>query len=280
MKLSIVIPLYNGRGVIARCLDSVFAQDLSQMEVIVVDNGSGDHGPALVAERYPSARLIRNVENLGAAAARNQGIALSRAPWVVTLDCDVVLEKGFLDVLGEEAARTGPHTGMIQAKVLYPDARTIYSTGILLTSFKRFYDRGRGKIDAGQFDAGEDVLGPCSAAAAYRREMLDQVKDRHGYFDERFFFLVEDVDLAWRARRAGWKTVFCPRAVCYHSGNGSNADPRLRQYLSFRNRRFMRKKNEGPLERCAGLLAFPFYDLPRYLYLACVNPYFFHPPRS
>jgi len=74
--------------------------------------------------------------------------------------------------------------------------------------------------------------------------MLWELKEETGYFDERFFFLVEDVDLAWRAQKKGWKALFYPKGVCYHSGNSSRTNGKLRQYFCFRNRYLMILKNE------------------------------------
>lgn len=106
------------------------------------------------------------------------------------------------------------------------------------------------------------------AAALYKRKMLEEIKEDNGYFDERFFFLVEDVDLAWRAQRRGWKTIFCPEAVCYHFGNSSGYDKKIRQYLCFRNRLLLISKNERIFGKIKLIPLFFIYDLPRLLFLA------------
>jgi len=278
MKISVIIPTYNSRRMIKNCLDAVLAQRAADAEVIVVDNGSTDGSADLVSRDYPGVRLIRNDKNEGAARARNQGIVQARGQWIMTLDSDVVVGRDFFKAIAECLQGAESRTGILQAKIYVSDQRTIFSTGVQLSILRRFYDRGSGQKDLGQFDRRRRIFGACSAAAVYRRTMLDEMKDRHGYFDERFFFLVEDVDLAWRAGRAGWKTVFCPAAVCYHRGNGSGTDRALRQYLSFRNRKLMMEKNEGLLGRCRAFLLTPFYDLPRRLYMARVNRYFRSPP--
>lgn len=267
MNISVVIPTYNSRRLIGPCLESVVGKDASAAETIVVDNGSTDGTINEVRGRFPGVAVVRNSRNLGASAARNQGIAASHGAWVLCLDCDVVLQEGFLRHIKEAALRAGAHTGMIQSKILYADGRRIFSTGIELDAARRFFDRGKGRFDRGRFDRRQDVFGACAAAALYRRAMLDDVRDSHGYFDERFFFLVEDVDLAWRAHKKGWRGVFCPRAVCHHEADSSRTGTLLRQRLCLRNRRLMMKKNETFFGSLLPGFLFPFYDLPRLAYV-------------
>jgi GT2 family glycosyltransferase len=278
MEISVVIPVFNGISALEGCLGPLMRQWSPAAEVLVVDNGSTDGVAAWIRAVYPAIRVLRNEKNYGASRARNQGIEASSGAWVLTLDCDVVVRDHFMDEMISAIRSAAPKTGMLQARILKKDG-AIFSTGITLTFLRRFFDRGLGQKDKGQFDAKPDIFGPCSAAAAYRRSMLDEIKDRFGYFDERFFFLVEDVDLAWRSRLAGWKAVFCPQAVCNHDGNSSKTGRRLRQYYCFRNRRWMLEKNEGFLGRCRNYLLSPFYDVPRWLYLFLTNPYFKDSPR-
>jgi GT2 family glycosyltransferase len=280
MKISIVIPLFNSENAIASCLRSLAPQWPSDAEVIVVDNGSTDGAAAAIRRDHPGIRIIRNEKNEGAARARNQGIQASRGAWVMSLDCDVVLHPAFFKEISSEIERAAPRTGMIQAKILNDDGLAIFSTGISLTALRRFKDRGQGQKDRGQFDEKKDIFGPCSAAAVYRRSLLDGVKDRFGYFDERFFFLVEDVDLAWRAQRAGWRAVFCPAAVCAHKGDSSKTNRFLRQAYCFRNRRLMLEKNEKTPGRWQQFYMSFFYDGPRGIYLSLANPYFKSPFRD
>ncbi|MBU1853441.1 MAG: hypothetical protein KJ957_05310 [Candidatus Omnitrophica bacterium] len=103
--------------------------------------------------------------------------------------------------------------------------------------------------------------------------MLEEIRESTGYFDERFFFLVEDVDLAWRAQRKSWKARFYPGAVCYHYGNSSGLDKKFRQYLSFRNRHYSIIKNEGLKNYFKKFFPLLFYDIPRLLYLVFTNRY-------
>ena len=266
-EISIVILTYNSIKFIKSCLDSIFSQDHLNFEVIVVDNGSKDGTASFIKENYPLVSLIENKENLGAAKARNQGIEATKGEWILTLDCDIILRENFLSQILKSTKILPHNVGIIQPKILRADRKTIYSTGIFLSSIRRFYDIGKETKDIGQFDKPRYVFGTCSAAAFYKRQMLEKINEDNGYFDARFFFLVEDVDLAWRAQRNGWKAVFRPEGVCYHFGNSSGCDKKTRQYLCIRNRLLLISKNEKVMGKIRLIPIFLIYDLPRLLFL-------------
>jgi GT2 family glycosyltransferase len=261
--LSLIIITFNSDNFIKSCLDSVFSQSYKYFEVIVVDNGSKDDTVNLIRNNYPQATLIENKQNLGACKGRNQGIYASRSKWVLCLDCDIILESGFLNKIMNFASLTESDIGMLQPKVLKYDKKKVYSCGIYLSKIRRFYDIGKDDYDNGRFDNSRHIFGVCSAAALYRKDMLEEIKDSHGYFDERFFFLVEDVDLSWRAQKRGWKASFFPEAICYHLGNSSGFSKKIRQYLCFRNRLLLILKNDTLASKIKLIPVFLMYDLPR-----------------
>jgi len=274
--VSIIIVTFNGVQFLKPCLASLCFQDLSGYEVIVVDNGSTDATADFIKQHYPQVRIIENKKNIGACAARNQGIALSSGEWVLTLDCDVVLERDFLGVLQNKVQSFSSEVGVIAPKILRTDKKTIYSCGIALSWTRRFYDIGHNTHNNGAFSTRREVFGACCAAALYRRSMLEAIKDRWGYFDERFFFMVEDVDLAWRARRKQWKAYFSPELVCYHSGGSAGYDKRTKQFLCLRNRFYTIAKNEGLVRYGRKILPVVFYDLPRTAYCVLTGRVFFN----
>ena len=272
--ISVIILTLNSAKFIKPCLDSILRQDVNHLEIIVVDNGSKDNTIGLIKDNYSQVVLIENRENLGAAKARNQGIEVAQGEWVLTLDCDTVLENNFLANFKKIEESLSPEIGIIQPKVLQYDKKTIYSTGIFLSRLRKFYDIGKGKKDNGQFNEEKFVFAACSAAAFYRRNMLEAIKEKSGFFDENFFFLAEDVDLGWRARKHGYKTLYYPKAVCFHCGNSSGLNKKFRQYLCLRNRNLLILKNDEltGFKRLAILL---LYDLPRLLYLLFTNDFVF-----
>lgn len=267
--ISIIILTCNSSKFIGNCLSSVFAQNYRDFEVIIVDNGSSDNTVSFIKQKYPDVILILNKTNQGAAKARNQGINIAKGNWILTLDCDVVLGKSFLFNMEKAVKEAVLDVGMIQPKILQSSDKTIYSAGISISFLRRFHDIGKGKKDAGRFDRAAYIFGVCSAAALYRKDMLDEIKQDSGYFDERFFFLFEDVDLSWRAQKKRYKAIFSPGAVCGHHGNSSVTPKKIRQYFCLRNRYYTLLKNDS-LKNF--ILPFLFYDLWRLLWLLIVNP--------
>jgi glycosyltransferase involved in cell wall biosynthesis len=94
-EIVVVIPLFNYRSTITECLESVVDQDLENLSVVIVDDGSTDDGPKRVCdflkrhlERFATARLIRHRRNQGLSMARNSGIAWSSEPYLFMLDAD------------------------------------------------------------------------------------------------------------------------------------------------------------------------------------------------
>ncbi len=243
--ISIVVVTHNSEKHIKECLHSVGVQPGEDVQLIVVDNASEDGTKKIIKEFFPWAFLIENQQNKGAAQARNQAIGLARGAWVLTLDSDVVLEAGFMEVFLSRQAFLPEGTGMVQPHILSGDGKRVYSQGIHLSWLRRFFDINQGVPFPCGHGQAVKAIGPCAAAAFYRRSMLEKLKEPTGYFDERFFFLVEDVDLAWRAHKSGWKVVFMPELVCRHEGDGSKTGKRRRQYLCWRNRHLMIAKNES-----------------------------------
>jgi hypothetical protein len=211
-RVAVVVVNRDGMRYLRDCLDSLQAQSYADFETILVDNGSTDGSAGWVARHFPHVRLICNETNLGFAAANNQAIRASTAPYVVTLNNDTRVDPGWLAAL-VQAAENDPTVGMCASKMLFADRPdVINSTGIGLDSAGIAWDRRGGERDDDSETEPVDVFGPCAGAALYRRVMLDQI----GLFDEGFFAYLEDVDLAWRARLAGWRCLYVPAARVYH----------------------------------------------------------------
>jgi GT2 family glycosyltransferase len=201
-----------------------------------LDSGSTDGAADLVRRDYPEALLIACAENVGFCRGNNLGIRTTTSPFVLVLNPDTMLEPGFLERL--LPAFDDPRVGMAAGKLLRFDRKTLDTAGQMLSRARRPRDRGYGDLDRGQFDRDTEVFGVCGAAALYRRAMLDEIADPGPcFFDETFFSFGEDLDLAWRARRAGWTAAYRHEAVGYHARGGSaTRAPRLRRRIALLGR--------------------------------------------
>lgn len=272
-RASVVFCNWNGGADIVKALNSVDKQTYKNIETIVVDNGSSDGSPGLIQREFKNVRLIRSRTNLGFAGGNNLGISHATGDIIFTINQDVVLTPDFIEKIMRFYESCPGSVGMIGGKILRMDGKTIDSAGLKLSRSRRFYDRGSGEEDRGRFDNTTEVFGICAAAAAYRKSMLDKIRTkRHAiYFDERFYLLVEDVDLAWRAKHAGYEALYYPEAVCYHVRGGAGWKNKNKQYLSFRNRYFMLIKNEYLVNYFWAFPWFLCYDCPRFFYLILSN---------
>ena len=221
--VSAVVVTYNGLPHIERTLESV-----AGLETVVVDHGSTDGTVERVRERFPEARVVEQ-ENLGLAAGWNRGIRETAAPYVLVLNSDAW-------VVGDAAERLArfaegiPRGAWVAPRLLNPDGtlqpsvRGFPTPWRLATEYlflrklaprshvlNAFYGAGF------RHDEVREVEFAKAAAFLLRREAFDEV----GPFDEAFFLFSEETDWSYRARAAGWRTLFYPEAEVVHVGGAS-----------------------------------------------------------
>jgi len=272
--VSVVVVTYNSERDISRCLDSINRQSYAPLEVLVIDNDSSDRTEDVVRHYEASCRFIKNTQNIGFAAAHNQGIRLTEGELYLALNPDVELTPSFIEEM-VHAMDVDPLVGSVSGKLLRfaseNGAPVIDSTGIYMTPTLRHLDRGSGEPDRGQYDRLQYVFGASGAAALYRRHMLDALSIDGEYFDEDFFAYREDADLAWRAQLLGWKALYTPRAVARHE---RSVLPERRKSLpaainmhSVKNRFLLRVKNQTLGEILVLLLPSLWRDLQVVVYV-------------
>lgn len=218
MKSTIVIPNYNGIKYLENCLSSI-REDTEEhpARIIVVDNGSTD-GSAEVAERTKGVQVIRMGENTGFCRAVNAGILASDTPYVILLNNDLTIEKGFVKSMekalerDEKAFSAGAQMRMMKE----PDRMD--NAGDYYCALGWAYDYGKGKKASKRYESARRVFAACGGAAIYRRSILEEI----GLFDERHFAYLEDVDIGYRAGIYGYHNLYEPKAVVYHAGSAAS----------------------------------------------------------
>lgn len=198
------------------CLTSLKMQKHS-FETIVVDNASSDDSLFYISENFPEVQVVASSENEGFSAAVNKGIKAAKTPYVLLLNNDTSVEKDFVKNL-EVALDKRPDYFGIQAKMcMMHNPERMDDAGDLYCALGWAFALGKGKpqINYNQF---YEVFAPCAGAAIYRKDVMEEI----GLFDEAHFAYLEDIDLAYRAKIAGYKNGFCPDAVVLHVGSGSS----------------------------------------------------------
>ncbi len=203
-----------------------------RLELICVDNASGDGSAQRIAAAVPQALLIRSATNTGFAGGCNLGVSKATGSIVGFLNSDARPHRGWVraavDVLHED-----PAVAAVASKVLDWDGERIDYVDGGLTWYGMGYKPHVGKPDDGAYDTARDVLFGTGAALLVRREAFTQL----GGFDERFFMFCEDVDLGWRLNLRGYRVRYEPRSIAYHRHHASlhGADPARETYLLERN---------------------------------------------
>jgi GT2 family glycosyltransferase len=208
MKISAIVPVWNGRDLLARLLTTLEAQTRPVAEVLIVDNGSTDGAPGLALAR--GARVIAMGRNAGFAAAVNRGIREAGHPLVAILNSDVELAPDYLEKL---AAANAPFA---TGKILSP-------AGLLDGSFDltcrgaTTWRCGAGQPDAPPFDQARDIASPPWTAVLYRAEVFRQV----GLLEESFESYLEDVDFGLRCAVQRVTGRYVPEARAVHVGSAA-----------------------------------------------------------
>jgi len=218
--VAVCIVTHDNKDVIGPALDAIAAQAGVDLEIHVWDNASRDGTREEIARR-PAAILHSSEYNLGFCAANNRLIAATETPLILFLNPDTQLQPEGLARLVAALSPAPADVAGVGPKLLWFDqvdgAALIDSAGMRLSKDDLSpHDRGQGEIDRGQYDEPAEYFGPSFACALMRREAMAALAVENQLLDERFFAYYEDVDLAWRAQRLGWKFLYEPRAVCRH----------------------------------------------------------------
>jgi len=262
MSVSIVIVSWNGCADLEKCLSSLKQQSSRIFEIIVIDNHSSDGTLEMVQQKFPEVILKEMRSNLGFAEGCNRGIDIATGDWICTLNPDTEVAPDWLENVETAIGQANDDVGMLQPKVLFKhDREIINSTGMVLLITGSSGDRGfNTQIDRNQ--TAEEIFIPSASAAVYRMSMLSDVRLNTGYFDRSFFMYVEDLDLGWRCRLAGWKAYYIPEATVFH-GYKRSSKKRGREFadLQCRKNRIRALIKNGSIGFIIASVPKTFYDL-------------------
>ncbi len=259
-KLGAVVVNYEAGAALIACVASLREGGLE--DIVVADNASKDGSLVALAEADPRIGIVPLGTNLGYGRAANAGARRLSKPYLLICNPDLVFAPDaptrLVSVLEAfpEAAVVGPRLVGLDGKH-YPSARAFPSYGLAVAHgvasliapdnpFSRRYRREREAIEAAEVDW---VSGAC---LALRADAFFSV----GGFDERYFMYVEDLDLCWRLRRAGWSVRYEPAAVVVHEQGRSAARHPYRMLVAHHRStwRFARRRVQGPARAALPLI--------------------------
>lgn len=234
--IAVNLAAYNGARWLPYCLESLVRQTNQQFYLVIIDDASLDNSCQVVeeflavhTELASRTRLMRNRQNMGFARTHNQALSWSSGEYVLLVNQDIILAEDYIKktvkVLldhHEVAAVTG------KLKRWHFDAENYYSgrelegpqiidsAGFKILRNRSVSERGAGEVDRGQYNKAEEIFGVSGALPMYRRHAIKEVSPNGEMFDSDFVMYKEDVDLAWRLQRAGFKAFYIHEAVAYH----------------------------------------------------------------
>ena len=248
MKVAVVILNYNGRKFLEQFLPNVIANcDPTLAEIVVADNASTDDSVAFMREHFPEIRLIENGSNGGFATGYNVALRQIEAQYYVLLNSDIEVAPRWIEPV-IEMMDADPQIAACQPKILsyYNKERFEYAgaSGGFIDKYGYPFCRGRVfqnlEVDEHQYDVPKEVFWATGACMFVRADLYHQI----GGLDDSFFAHMEEIDLCWRLKNAGYKVYCCPQSWVYHIGGGtlSKNSPR-KTYLNFRNNLSLLVKN-------------------------------------
>lgn len=240
MKVTVVIPNYNGMKFLKTCLDSLKIQSFKEFEILIIDNASEDGSCEYIKENYPEVKLHRNKQNLGFSGAVNIGIEMSKTEYVLLLNNDTEVHPDFVGELFNAIEQSDDIFSVSSKMINFYDRELMDDAGDLYSIVGWGFQRGVGKSSS-LYKKTKDVFSACAGAAIYRRKIFDEI----GMFDLKHFAYMEDMDLGYRAKIYGYRNIYCPTAIVYHVGSGTSGSKynSFKVRLSSRNNIYMIYKN-------------------------------------
>ncbi|WP_028578956.1 glycosyltransferase family 2 protein [Desulfogranum japonicum] len=255
-SVTIIIVTHNADAYFAACLDSLYGQSLAPRQVLVVDSGSRsvDYLEKL-GNAYPF--ITVQEDNIGFSRANNAGLSCCdmESDFFIFLNPDTVLPSKCLETACAEL-KSCPEAGCLTPRLLGYDLQgqapsgRLDSTGIFRKAYGRWYDRGQGEVEHGQYSSREFVPAACGAFFFMRKEALqDVLLAPDTLFEPEFFLYKEDIELSLRLRRKGWRILYSPSVIAYH-GRGWQADRKKMEYglrmQAARNEMILYRKHPSP----------------------------------
>lgn len=210
--VSVVIVTYNRQKVVLACLASVLKMNYPRFEAILVDNGSQDKTVTAVRQKFPSVKIVASKINLGLNGGKNAGQKKAKGDYILFLDSDTMVEKNLLSEL-VKVAETDSSVGLVCPKMYYFDEKNViwYAGSFVNLLTSQTKNLGCNEEDKGQWDQVRETQ---FAPTAYlvTRQVAKKLKGH----DENLFMTYGDTDYGFRAKKAGFKILFCPAAKLWH----------------------------------------------------------------
>ena len=246
-EVAVVILNFNTKDLLDQLIPFVLKSTYTNMVLWVADNASSDGSLDLVKEKFPTVRTLEISENLGYAGGYNYALQQITADYYILLNSDVEVPPNWIEPL-VNLAESDQTIACIQPKIKDYYKRDYFEYAGASGGYldKYFYAFCRGRIfetlerDEGQYNDTKEVFWATGACLFVRAGHFHEV----GGFDTDFFAHMEEIDMCWRLKNAGYIHYVCPQSEVYHMGGGTLASGSKRKhFLNYRNNLIMIIKN-------------------------------------
>ena len=215
--VTVIIVTWNSCKFLSECLSHLEAQTILPSRIILVDNASSDDTLAIL-EAFPNLSLLRMGTNLGFAAGNNHALMECDTEFVALLNPDAFPAPDWLERLLAAAKKYPDFVAFGSRQLCHSSPDILDGIGDCCHISGLVWRARHGARQQEKDLTPQEIFSPCAAGALYRRKALMEV----GAFDENFFCYVEDVDLGFRLRLAGYNARYVPDAVIHHVGSVSS----------------------------------------------------------
>jgi len=216
-SVTVIIVNWNGGDLLKQCLLRIKSQSLAPSRILVMDNGSTD-GSDRFAEEIEGITLRKLGGNFGFAAANNRAIDECDTDFIALLNPDAFAEIDWLENLCKAAEAYPGVAAFGSRQMIYGSTDKLDGIGDIYHVSGLVWRNGYGRTQSISDLITCEIFSPCAGAVLYSRDALIEV----GGFDEDYFCYVEDVDLGFRLRLAGYKSQYVPEAIVHHVGSASS----------------------------------------------------------
>ena len=255
-KNSIIIPHYNGKKILFRCIKSIKESSKILHEIIVVDNASSDDSISYIKQEFPDVKIVKSSINLGYAGGCNLGAKKASSEYLIFLNNDTIVENGWDQklILGFDDT----NISSVQPKIKNLSKKNHFdyagASGGFIDVFCYPFCRGRifntVEKDLGQYDSKENIFWASGAGFATKKDIFFKA----GMFDTKLFAHMEEIDYHWRCQMMGYKIIVCPESVIFHEGGATlSYESYKKTYLNHRNSMILFLTNHN-LKTCLYLI--------------------------
>lgn len=227
-SFSIVIPSYNGKEYLKKCLLALKSSTLKPDKIIIVDDCSVDGTSEMITKEFSEVVVARNPQNSGPTISRNRGAELTEGGYIIFIDNDVLVRKETCNTL-IEFLKTYPQAGLVGAKIIPEGKEKIWwnmgydfnhfrtAAGYFIGFLLKIFPKSAGLkntstkfiLNYWDYDKTLEVDWVIEMCFAVRKDVFNKI----GGFDENFFIFHEGPDLCKRIRNSGYKVYFYPEAI-------------------------------------------------------------------